>query len=129
MAEIPIYCNGRAIGKVTGRTFVKVITGSKHFLRKPTAIAFDRSTLADARKAGATVVAVTDRETAKVYRATIDDIEAHGVPVNRGYGDQLALCVLRFSINGKVPGWAEIHGSNTERKAAQASLFDMAVMP
>lgn len=129
MADIPIFCNGRAIGKVSGRTFCKVISGSKHLLRKPAAIAFDRSTLRDARKAGALAVAVTDRETGKTYKATIDDVEAHGFPVFRGFGDQVALALTRFSINGKEPEGASRYATNKERIEAQPSLFDMAVMP
>ena len=129
MADIPIYCNGRAIGKVSGRTFCKTISGSKHLLRKPAAIAFDRSTLRDARDAGALAVAVTDRETGKTYRASIDDIETHGFGVFRGFGSQVALAVSRFSIDGREPEAAQVYQSNTDRKQAQPSLFDMAVTP
>ncbi len=129
MAETPIFCNGHIVGKVTARTFCKTISGSKHLLRKPAAVAFDRSTLADARKAGALAVAVTDRETGKVYRASIDDIEAHGFGVYRGFGSQVALPVDRFSVDGKEPAAASRYSTNTERIEAQPSLFDMAVMP
>ena len=129
MAEQAIFCNGRAIGKVTGRTFCKTITGSKHLLRKPAAIAFDRSTLKDARDAGALAVAVTDRETGKTYKATIDDIETFGFGVFRGFGSQVALALTRFSVDGKEPEAASRYANNTDRKQAQLTLFDMAVMP
>src|SRR5690606_12631138 len=49
----PIYANGRVIGQVVGDTFRKIISGSKHMLRTPKAICFDRSTLRDAVAAGA----------------------------------------------------------------------------
>lgn len=126
MSEIPIYCNGRAIGKVSGRTFAKSIVGSKHLLRRPPAIAFDRSTLRDARAAGALAVAVTDRETGRTYRATIDAVETHGFPVHRGFGDQVALTLDRFEVDGLKP--APLAGAtNTQRKAAQLALFGGAV--
>ena len=129
MAETPIFCNGHIVGKVTARTFCKTISGSKHLLRKPAAVAFDRSTLRDARDAGALAVVVTDRETGKSYKATIDDVETHGFPVFRGFGSQVALAVSRFSVDGKEPEAAQVYQSNTDRKQAQASLFDLAVMP
>mgnify|MGYP003376593867 CR=1 FL=1 len=129
MAETPIFCNGHIVGKVTARTFCKVISGSKHLLRKPAAIAFDKTTLKDARKAGALTVAVTDRETGKTYRAPIDDIETHGFGVFRGFGSQVALALTRFSVDGKEPEAASRYSTNTERIEAQPSLFDMAVMP
>ena len=129
MAETPIFCNGHIVGKVTARTFCKVISGSKHLLRKPAAIAFDKTTLKDARKAGALDVCVTDRETGRVYRASIDDIETFGFGVFRGFGSQVALAVSRFSIDGREPEAAQVYQSNTDRKQAQPSLFDMAVTP
>ena len=122
----PIYLQNRPIGYVSGRTFCKIIVGSKHMLRRPPAIAFDRCTLSDARRAGALAVAVTDGETGRTYRATIADIEAHGFRVQRGFGDQIALALARFEVDGRpaAPGF-----TNTERKAAQPSLFDLAVQP
>lgn len=126
MPDSIIFCNGRAVGRITGRTFAKTITGSKHLLRQPPAIAFDRSTLRDARAAGAVVVAVTDAETRRTYRATIDDIETHGFAVRRGYGDQVALPIERFEVDGLKP--APLAGAtNTQRKAAQLALFGGAV--
>lgn len=122
MAEIPIFCNGRTVGRVNGRTFCKTITGSIHMLRHPAAIAFDRATLRDARAAGALAVAVTDRESGRTYRATITEIEDDGFPVRRGYGDQVALPIGRFEVDGLKP--APLAGAtNGERKAAQLALF------
>lgn len=89
----PIYIAGkaRAVGNVTGDTFHKNITGRKHLLRKPPAIAFDTSTLHDAEQAGAAFVVVTDTDTGKQYRASIKAIFRHGTPFNRGFGDQIYL--------------------------------------
>ncbi len=88
---IPIYCQGKPVGRVVGDTFYKIVYGSKHFLKIPKAIAFDVSTLHDALNAGATKVQVTDIETGNIYKASISHIFKNGFRVNRGWGEQVAL--------------------------------------
>lgn len=122
--NIPIYLRGRVIGRVEGDVFHKVLSKSRHFLRRPPAIAFDVSTLRDARQAGADRVRIVDRDSGDVYEATIDEIEEHGFPVRRGYGDQVALSLGRWAVNGQAPTRAHAFDSNQERKDAQPSLFD-----
>ncbi|MCL4833499.1 MAG: hypothetical protein KJZ86_13735 [Caldilineaceae bacterium] len=121
--KTPIFVAGRStpIGFVQGNVFCKWIQGSKHILRTPRAIAFDRSTLADAERAGAVFAQVTDDETKTVYRARIDAIWTHGFSVNRGYGSQIGLTLNRFDVNGKPA--AATFESNKAIQAAQPSLF------
>lgn len=121
--KIPIFLPGRShpIGFVQAGVFHKSISGSKHILRKPRAIAFDRSTLTDAERAGAVSVRVVDDETRTVYTARIDDIWRYGLPVLRGYGDQIGLEMKRWTVNGQAP--AHTFNSNAEIQAAQPSLF------
>jgi hypothetical protein len=121
-AKTPIYVHGRStpIGYVEGTVFYKWIQGSKHILRTPRALAFDRSTLADAERAGAVWVEVVDSETGTTYRAAIDGIWQHCFPVCRGY-DQVALALTRWSVNGAAV--AATFESNQAVKAAQPSLF------
>ena len=120
----PIYVRGRdrPIGYVEGGVFRKSISGSKHILRSPRAIAFDRSTLRDAERDGAVWVEVTDDETRTVYTARIADIWTHGFAVNRGYGDQIALALQRFSVNGRPV--ATVWESNEAIKAAQPTFWE-----
>ncbi len=120
----PIYVRGRStpIGFVKGQTFHKSIQGSKHILQKPQGIAFDRSTLVDAERAGAFFAQVTDGESGTVYRAAIDDIWRYGFPVKRGYGDQVALALQRFSVNGRPV--ATVWESNEAIKAAQPTFWE-----
>ena len=121
--KTPIYVHGRSspIGYVEGQTFHKSIMGSKHLLQKPQGIAFDRSTLVDAERAGAVWVEVADSETRTVYRASICDVWAHGFAVRRGYGDQIALALTRWAVNGRPV--ATVFENNQAVKAAQPSLF------
>ncbi|MFN8469337.1 MAG: hypothetical protein U0X20_27520 [Caldilineaceae bacterium] len=123
---MPIYLPGRdkPIGYVSGQFFRKTITGTRHMLRTPRAIAFDRSTLDDAEKAGATHVSVTDCETGKVYCAPIADVRRYGFPVPRGHGNQIGLALDRYSIDGETPA-AEQRAAQTnqERLDLQLGLF------
>lgn len=121
--KTPIFLPGRRypIGYVQAGVFHKSISGSKHILRKPRAIAFDRSTLVDAEKAGAVSVRVFDDETRTVYTARIDDIWTHGVTVLRGFGDQIGLTLNRWTVNGQPP--AATWESNQQIKDLQPSLF------
>ena len=125
-SAIPVYLSGgqKPIGFVRGRTFCKTITGSKHILRRPPAIAFDVSSLDAAERAGAVDVAVTDSETGRVYRATIADVRRYGFFVARGHGRQVALPIDRYSVDGAQPD-AERPAADTnqQRKDLQLGLF------
>ena len=116
----PVFLNGRVIGHVRDGVFEKTLARSRHFLRRPPAIAFDRATLRDARRAGATRVCIHERELGDVYEATIDEIERYGFPVWRGFGDQIALHLSRWTVNGQPPRTVR---TNAETKALQPSLF------
>ena len=89
--------DGRMIGGLVGNVFRKHVDASKHFLRQPPAIAFDLSTLADAKEQGAELVEVVDRESGKTYRATVARIWKRGFSVNRGAGAQIALALNEWN--------------------------------
>jgi hypothetical protein len=122
--QTPIYIAQRVIGVVAGDTFHKTITGSKHILRRPRAIAFDRCTLRDAAAAGATCAAILDRETGATYTISFETIDRHSFPVHRGHGDQVAVTLEHWSVNGATPAAvAKAAQTNQERKELQLSLF------
>ena len=81
----------KTVGEVRGGTFFKRITGSKHFLRVPPAIAFDISSLEEAEAVGAQNVDVLDEETGQKYFSSIRNIREKGFVIDRGFGHQLAL--------------------------------------
>jgi len=88
----------QVVGKVLNGVFSKRVRGSRHFLRKPPAIALDIDTLEQALRLGATKVEVYDMESGIFYRAKIDLIFEKGFKFNRGFGDQIALCLSRWEI-------------------------------
>ena len=124
LQQTPIYCNGKPVGEVKGAAFHKTIVGSKHLLRQPKAIAFDSCTLRDAEAAGATSARIYDRETGTAYTATLERVRAEGFAVTRGYGNQWALALERWSANGQRPA-ADLRAAATNREVAdlQMSLF------
>jgi hypothetical protein len=125
-ANTPVYLPGssKIIGYVSGLVFAKTISGSKHFLRRPAAIAFDVATLDAAEAAGAVMVKVTDGETGHVYAQRIVTIRAYGFPVTRGFGRQIALPLNAYAIDGKPPTHPPgALTNNQERKDLQPSLF------
>jgi hypothetical protein len=120
----PIYVGQRVVGVVAGATFKKTISGSKHLLRRPRAIAFERSTLRDAAAAGATCAAILDRETGATYTILFETIHRHSFPVLRGHGDQVAVTLEHWSMNGAAPAATQrAAATNREREALQLGLF------
>lgn len=98
--SIPIFAMGRQVGVVRDGVFYKRVFGSRHFLRKPHAIALDVESLRLAEAAGVTYVSITDQETGLTYRADFETIWAHGFRFDRGFGEQIGL-VFRWWNTGK----------------------------
>jgi len=124
--NVPIYVRGRVVGHVTGDTFYKHLQASRHFLKRPPAIAFDVITLKDAQQAGATKVEITDVESGRVYLARIDDILRDGKRFNRGYGWQVYYLLSRWR-NPDAPEQMMLFdipqvGETRDRLAAGAGL-------
>lgn len=125
-AIVPIFLPGtrKPVGYVQGAWFRKRIIGSKHMLRTPRAICFDRSTLDDAARAGAAHVSVTDTESGKCYFASIETINRYGFTVTRGHGNQVGLTLDRWRIDGEQPQAEQrAAATNQERKELQLGLF------
>ena len=98
-----IYVRGRSkpVGKVVGDVFRKWVSSKRHFLRQPPAIAFDVSSLTDAKRFGATTVEVRDSDSMNIYRASIETVLRDGMRFDRGYGKQIALALGRWSMRDK----------------------------
>jgi len=85
------------VGAVVGNRFIKRLSGKKHFLHSPAAIAFDIDSLKTAEKLGATVAHIIDRDTGKEYFVFISTIFEKGFEIDRGYGEQIALPLREWS--------------------------------
>lgn len=93
-----ILVGNTIVGAVKDGVFLKRVRGSRHFLKKPPAIALNTDTIEQAFNLGATKIAIHDLESGKFYRATIELIYEKGFKLNRGYGDQLALPISRWEV-------------------------------
>lgn len=98
-----IRVEGRVIGEVLKGIFKKTITGSLHFLKKPPAIALSVESLAQAERAGAVEIHITDRETGRVYACTFEHFKNRAFPIQRGrFEPQLALLLSDFDISSPL---------------------------
>jgi hypothetical protein len=100
--RIPILLSdGRVIGKVQNGIFKKRISGSKHFLRKPPAIAFSVENLTQAEQAGAIKIEVTDKDNGCVYFCTLEHFKRYSWELQRGgFERQRALALSRWDVAG-----------------------------
>jgi hypothetical protein len=94
-------------------------------LQRPPAIAFDISTLDDAQRAGATQLRICDTETGKTYCASIRLVREHGLRFNRDFGDQIALPLAYWSIDGALSEVKRNEAIQVAKReqAGQLSLF------
>tara|TARA_R100001377_G_scaffold65994_1_gene41276 strand:+ start:7728 stop:8150 length:423 start_codon:yes stop_codon:yes gene_type:complete len=93
-----IGSNGKVVGVVMKDTLHKRVNSSKHFLRKPPAIAFDKDCIEKAKKLGAIKIMVHDLDTKKRFMANYKEFERHAIKLNRGFGEQLALPISMWNI-------------------------------
>jgi len=103
-----IYFNasGQPVASLSGRTLRKRVRGSLHQLRQPPAWAIDMQILEAARRDGAEFVEVADVESRKVYKAPILAFFLHGIHINRGFGQQIALPINFWRI--ETPGLEQL---------------------
>lgn len=80
----------KCVGELEGSLFRKRVSKSKHFLRRPPAIAIDAAVWDDI-KGKIETIEVIDADTGEVYRAQAVLFESAKVIINRGYGVQYAL--------------------------------------
>ena len=93
MGRVPVYEAGRdrPVGYVVGDVLRVQLSGSRNLLRRRPVIAFQRRTLEDAQRLGATSIVVTDKSTGRSYRSTIFSMFANGKHWELGYDKRSAL--------------------------------------
>jgi len=90
--------NGKVVGVIIDDTFHKRVYASKHFLRKPPAIAFDKSSIEEAVKKGANKIMIHDKESKKRYQTSMSDFNEGSFEFDRGFGKQVGLSIDKWSI-------------------------------
>ncbi len=89
---------GRTVAEITDKLLKKHIYKSKHFLRKPPAIAFDLEIIEAARAAGVERVEAHEDEDKKLYSVDLDRFVKSSIVIDRGAGPQLALPLEYWTV-------------------------------
>jgi hypothetical protein len=98
-----IRVSGRLVGEVTNGTFTKKISGSRHILRKPPAIALSVESLQEAERVGARDIQITDIDLGCVYACTLQHFKSHAFSLQRGgFEPQLALPLELFDVSAPL---------------------------
>ena len=98
-----IFVAGRHVGDVENGVFKKTISGSRHILRKPPAIALSVESLERAELAGACDIQIKDIESGRVYACTVEHFRKYSFPIQRGgFEPQLALPLERFEVSSPL---------------------------
>ena len=101
--SIQIFVSRRHVGDIVNGVFKKSISGSRHILRKPPAIALSVEALRLADQAGAHDIQITDIESARLYTCSIEYFKQFAFPLQRGgFEPQLALQLERFDVSSPL---------------------------
>lgn len=105
-------------GGVRGGLWTKHLSASRHMLHEPPGWAVDAEDLARARALGAETLRIVDNDCGAAYEAPLAAFSVHGFDVSRGFGDQVALRVGWFAVDGGVPELVR----RAEREAAAQAM-------
>lgn len=110
-----VYAGGRVVGEVSGGVFKKTVSGSRHFLIRPRAIALDVDSIRQAKEYGAVGIEITDRETGTVYSCDMGNFARYSFDLNRGFGAQKALTLDRWVTTLDIESKAAKRGEVKQR--------------
>jgi hypothetical protein len=98
----PVFLpNGKVTGNIIDGEFIKTVCSSKHFLRKPPAIAFDESVIEEIQKQNVAKLVIKDRESNHTYTLTLEAFLSKSFSLNRGFGVQLACLLKDWNVTKK----------------------------
>lgn len=99
LKSIPVFLsNGKIAGSIVDDSFIKTVYASKHFLRRPPAIAFDKSVVEEIQKQNVAKLVIKDRESNHTYTLTLEEFLFKAFPLNRGFGAQLACLLKEWTV-------------------------------
>ncbi len=100
--------NGRIVGKIEGKTFVRVVDPTRHMLRSPAGWAHDDALLDRLQAAGITGVRIEDRDGGGAWFAPLAVIRSKGFAVNRpGWPAQTGLVLSEWATLRIRPATAD----------------------
>lgn len=94
---------GPAHGRVIGTIWVKRVRKSAHMLYHPPAWAVDLDDLVAAERLGVRTLELREQEQGRVWRVSLTMFRQKGIPIDRGCGEQIALRLGCFRVDGGQP--------------------------
>ncbi len=89
---------GRVIGRIDGDILSKHARASRHLLRNPLGWCWDKVVLEQAKREGVYLVTIFDDESGMVYVVFLSNFLGFGIPIDRGFGEQLCLPLKYWDV-------------------------------
>lgn len=94
---------GRAIGRLLGRQYHKLVTRPDQILRSPPGFGFDVWAMDFYVLPRVDEIVVEDRVNKRLYRSTAANFVEHRIQINRGAGPQYVLPLAYWQCDGEQP--------------------------
>jgi hypothetical protein len=91
---------GRAIGRLIGRQYHKLVTRADQILRSPPGFGFDVWAMDFYVLPRVDEIVVEDRVNKRIYRSTAANFIEHRIQINRGAGPQYVLPLTYWQTDG-----------------------------
>lgn len=92
---------GRVVGRIENRVFIKEVYGHLHMLRKPIAWAIDADVFDKVISPLCYSIHIIDRDTGHRYICGVNIFREKRQTLNRKFGDQYYLELVHWSVQGK----------------------------
>lgn len=89
---------GRLVGKIENKVFIKELYGHKHMLRKPIAWAIDCDIFDRVIKPNCYSIHIIDKDTGSKYICGVETFKQNCQRLNRKYGDQYYLELVHWKV-------------------------------
>ena len=89
---------GRVVGQILDRVFVKEVYGNKHMLRQPIAWAIDCDIFDRVVAPNCLSIHIIDKDTGYRYICGVPSFREKSVRINRKYGDQYYLELVHWIV-------------------------------
>lgn len=111
---------GRAIGRLIGREYHKLITRPDQILRSPPGFGFDIWAMDSYVLPRVDTILVEDKVNGRLYRSTADNFRLHRLEINRGAGPQYVLPLVYWDAVEASPRRTSKQTSTPARVASAA---------
>ena len=91
---------GRAIGRLIGREYHKIVSRPDQVLRSPPGFGFDVWAMDFYVLPRVDEIVVEDRVNGRVYRSSAENFKLHRMQINRGAGPQYVLPLVYWRADG-----------------------------